>query len=184
MGRRLAAKPDKAPRGWRRTIVGLPLTFIWWANRWWVEPLLHRRMRHHLAAELQETLAFLFQERGGRIIENPVEPVRYPQLADVIVAADGLIFYFWKIANPDERGVSVKVAPVDVPNDSQDLSLALMTTNPEAPVDRRGWISLRTIAPYLRSGFDSLKLAFSRENFEVTKQRIRHLEIHGSVVRT
>jgi hypothetical protein len=184
MGRGLVAKPGKAPRGWLRAILGPPLALAFGANRWWIEPLFHRRMQRDLADELRAALAFLFQEREGRIIERRSRPDGYSQSADVATAADGLILYFWRLANPDEYGVRAQVAPAHVPNDAQDLPFALMTIDPETPVNRHGWTSLSTVTVHLKSGYDSLKLSFSPENFETTKQRIRHLEIYGNVLRT
>lgn len=182
--RRRVAKPGKAPHGWLRAIVGLPLGFVFGANPWWLELLFHRRIQPDLTDELRAALAFLFQERGGRIIEQRSRPDGYPQSADVAVAADGLILYFWRIANPDEYGVRAQVAPTHVPNDSQDSRFALMTTSPEAPVDRDGWTSLSTIEVPLKFGYDPLKLAFSPESFEMTKQEIHPLEIYGNALRT
>lgn len=185
MGHRFATRPPRPSGRWWRAVVVWPFVFLWRAGIMsWLGPLLNRRTRRELAAELRETLGFLSQERGGRIITNPSAEARYPHSVDIVIAADGLLFYFWRIANPDEYGVRAQVAPAHAPKDSQDLSFALMTSDPTVPVDRRGWVSPSTIAQYLRPGYDLLKLALSPENFEKTKQRIRHIEIHGSSVRT
>jgi len=103
---------------------------------------------------------------------------------EIVFLADDLVFYFSTIANPDESGMDVRVAPAQFPRDSQDLTFALMLLDPSAPVQRRLWISPPFIALHLRTGFDALKQAFSASQFEATKQNIRHLEIHGNVPRT
>jgi hypothetical protein len=137
------------------------------------------RRQDDLADELRAALAFLFQDREGGIIKQRSRPGAYPQAVDLAIAADGLTPYFWRISIPDEYGVRAHA-----PNDSQDLRFALRATNPEAPVERKGQTSMSAISLHLKSGYDLLKLAFSAENFETTKQRIRHLEIYGNVLRT
>jgi hypothetical protein len=171
------AKPGRTPRRWLRVIVGPPLAFVLGSNRCRIEPLFHGRRQHDLADELRAALAFLFQDREGGIIKQRLRPGAYPQAVEPGHRRPWL-GHFWRVSIPDEYGVRAHA-----PNDSQDLPFALRATSPEAPVERKGPTSMSAISLHLKSGYDLLKLSFSAENFETTKQRIRHLEMYGHVLR-
>jgi hypothetical protein len=163
-----------------RTII--PLARIGWkaAFAWWLVPLFYWKRRREFTAEIRETLSFLFVERAG-IVKSPRPG--HPVLGEVAIAADGLVFYFSPLANPSESGVDALVAPQHAPRDSQHLTFALMAVDPAVPIESRLWSSLAVISMYLRPRFDSLKQAFSREQFEATKQRVRNLAIHENATR-
>lgn len=129
-------------------------------------------------------MSFLFIERDGQLIKVPREASAHRIFAEVAVSAEGLVFYFHPRANRDESGIAARVAPMHAPRDSFDLSVALRAGNPALPSNEIWWWRLANLSDPLRAGFDRLKAAFAKSQFETTKQLMRNLAIYGHAQRT
>lgn len=187
MGRRVATARSARPEllsvrilQFLATVLGPPLRLVWRLFfAWWLVPFFDWRFRVNFLGDIRHHFWFLFQERKGRKIGNPLGGPPNRDSTDIVVAADSLIFYFSKWYQNRDQEVRAEVAPQHAPRDSQKLWFALMSVDPSVPDVREHFPSMYSTALYLRPAFDALQTAFSPELFEITKQRIRYLEIYG-----
>ncbi len=117
---------------------------------------------NQLALEIQQYLAFLFDEHHGRIVRD--ESVQHPRpfdYASVIVAADDLLFRFFR-----GRGeLRVQVASTHAPEDWGELPLILVWLGWREQLGPRSFISFEDVADVLRPRMHSVREAYSAERY-------------------
>jgi hypothetical protein len=143
----------------------------------WYGKRLARRAQHEFAQAVQEQMSFLFSDYDAQIVSKPEikgrSDIDWPS---VTLSADGMLFEFllWR------GDLSASVAPIDKPNDWDDLLLVLSLI--DESVKREGVVDLSSLARLLKPRMMLLSQAFSEDTYAATKQHLSEAHAYDRVV--
>ena len=138
----------------------------------WLKNMLHgdAEVRKQFTEQIHRDFAFLFAEHGAKIVPNDKE---YPPMFDnALVTVESCRLRFRFVQDRGEQRVDV--APLECPGAWEELDFVLMAIDPNG--DKPAWATLSDLAEILRVRLAQVERAFSREQYDATRERLA--EIH------